>query len=44
MIQAGNQIDGNGLIDFFQKEYGIDLKRVKLKTETEKEYLERVIK
>lgn len=41
---AGNQIDGTGLIDFFQKEYGIDLERVKLKAETEKEYLERVIK
>ena len=41
---VGNQISGNDLIDFLTKEYGIDFDRINLKTETEKEYLERIIK
>lgn len=41
-LQGG--VDGTGLMDFISREYGIDFDRVKLKAETEKEYLERVIK
>lgn len=37
-------VDGTGLMEFISKEYGIDFDRIKLQTETEKEYLERVIK
>ena len=37
-------ISGNSLIDFLEREYEIDFDRIKLQTETEKEYLERVIK
>lgn len=40
---TGN-ISGNDLIDFLEKEYDIDFDRVKLQTETEEEYLKRVIK
>lgn len=37
-------VDGTSLIEFISKEYEIDFDRIKLKTETEKEYLERVMK
>lgn len=37
-------VDGISIMDFLEKEYGIDFERIKLKAETEKEYLERVIK
>ena len=37
-------VDGTGLMEYISKEYGIDFDRIKLQTETEKEYLERVIK
>ena len=37
-------MDGTSLMEFISKEYGIDFDRIKLQTETEKEYLERVIK
>lgn len=41
---VGNQISGNDLIDFLTNEYGIDFDRIRLKTETESEYLKRVLK
>lgn len=41
---TAGQIDGTGLIDFLEKEYEIDFSRIKLKTETENEYLKRVLK
>ena len=41
---VGNQIEGNALIDFLTNEYGIDFDRIRLKTETESEYLKRVLK
>ena len=37
-------VDGTSIMDFLEKEYGIDFERIKLKAETEKEYLERVMK
>lgn len=37
-------VDGTSIMEFLEKEYGIDFERIKLKAETEKEYLERVIK
>lgn len=40
---CGNQIEGTSLMDFISKEYGIDFDRVQLQTETETEYLQRVM-
>lgn len=41
---VGNQLEGNDLIDFLTNEYGIDFDRINLHTETESEYLKRVLK
>ena len=41
---VSGSVDGTSMIEFLEKEYGIDFDRIKLKTETEKEYLERVMK
>lgn len=41
---ATGSIEGEGLMEFISKEYGIDFDRIKLHTETENEYLKRVIK
>lgn len=41
---VSGSVDGTSMIEFLEKEYGIDFDRIKLQTETEKEYLERVIK
>lgn len=40
---GGNQIEGTNLMEFISTEYGIDFDRVQLQTETETEYLERML-